>query len=285
MRISRSGSSLVFVLLMMAVISVILLAGSSALLNAARQRSALESSHIAVEMQQSAMQEGLLRLQGGTTEYGVGTSASLTARIRGFQTGTTPACSQWVQDGTGSQYAQLTTPDSNCPYYELTIRRFVIANSYTYQNQDINPNGAGTVTLTIKGTAEITFTANPAALATFSAVFCDTNNVCQPAQNGVNSFPTLSAGTVTFSNYVYTAGTTPTNTTDVMTAAAQAGTGPFILDKGYTTMETTGVAADGTQSSSLTIIRPSGTVTTPTTETFNALGLCSPDTTPPTACR
>jgi|GEM_PF-4427038 len=282
MNMHRKGSSLVFVLLTMAVVSVILLAGSSALLSAARQRSALESSHIADEMQQSAVQEGFSRIQSGTTEYGVGDSTNLTPRIRGFQTGTTPTCSQLVQDGVLSQYVQLPTPDSNCPHYELTIRRFVNTASYTYQNQDINPGGAGTITLAVKNTATITFAAITSALSSFTFVSCDATNTCTAPQTGAQ-FSTSNAAKVILSNYTYFGGTAPANTVNVLTATAQSGT--FTLDKGFTTMEATGVAADGTQTRTLTIIRPSGTLTSPTTETFTQYGLCVPDTTPSTACR
>jgi hypothetical protein len=273
----RKGSSLVYVLLTMAVVSVVLLAGSGALLSAARQRGAVESSKAAELMRQTAYQEGEWLVQKGTTQYGVtGGTTILQPILRGFSD---TACTQWiVTGGTAPLASQLAAPQQNCPRYQLAIRdRLTLSgtngDTYTYQAKDF---ATLPVDIAVGGTL-ITFTAQlPFSSVTYQ--LCNASKVCGSSSTA-NAFSVDPAS----SFYVRIIATTPAISTPDTTGVLKASSiGTFTVGKTFTTVEATGIAPDSSESRSLTIVRSSGTVTIPTTERFTDLGVCKPD---PTACR
>ena len=274
MKQRQSGSSLVFVLLTLAVISVVLLAGSAALLSAARQRSALENGKVADQMRQSALQEAFARIKQSVTVYGVaGSGTNLTPRIRGYSDAN---CQTLIPDGVIAITAQLPSGNSDCPHYELAMRNTVTTSKYVFEVQDLQSSAV----LTITGNATLNFTAISTGLTSATIT-------CLPVACSGSSLPPFVTATnptqVTLSNMVFAATAKPSDpalqVNNVLSGV------PFTITKGFTTIEATGAAADGTESRSLTIVRPSGTVTSLTTERFNAAGLCFPDTDPGTQCR
>jgi hypothetical protein len=214
-------------------------------------------------MRQSALQEGLARYtKQGITEYGVGSGASLAPRIRGFQAGT--ACQQFVVDS-GLITNQLPAGDSDCGQYELAIRKNVTTTRYTYKVQDIYDG----LVLPVTGNASLVFTG-------LTSVLTSATLACQPTACS-GTYPvviTTNATTITITGPVFAAGVKPTDDALVVTSVISDQT--FTIGKGFTTIEATGFAPDGSESRSLTIIRPSGTVTALTTQRFNVQGICQP---------
>lgn len=282
---SRKASSLVYVLVTIAAVSAVILAGSATLISSARQRNAIDSGLIAEQMARSAAQEGLLRLSlaskdGNLTkgDYGtlVNTPYSLTAATHGFATGT--SCGTLASD-TG-------TVDTDCARYKIAVRQNIgITNgSFTYSTREF-PTGTARVLNIASNASQITF--QPTVGTSMSYILCNPNCTGSPITAPQVSVP---AGAATAIQITLTY-TNPASHGTIMTVTS---VGQAVIDKGFTSIEATGIAPDGTQRTFLATVRtndslkpgdpliPTNRFFGPTSSSFSSLGICQPD---PTGCK
>ena len=284
---SRSASSLVYVLLTLAAISIVILTGVSALIASSRQRSALASADVATSMAESAVHDGLLRVNSAVLsvygEYGtyVAQPYSLASKVRGFAPNTN--CATLAAEGAAI--------DSDCPSYSLAIRKFVSASTYTYSSREF-PNDVQ-VSLPIlnnSGTMFMTLLAPPSVVTGMTYQLCNVGGCAAPV--------------ATTAGFAVVPGTTQLNLTVNYDPSAithsnilrlDSNSGNFTISRGFTAIEATGIAPDGTVQRLLATVRLNDTVSPssvlpPTTtyyrfrtaNLFTAQGVCFPDA---NACR
>ena len=129
----QSGSALLLVLLVLVGVSGVSILASRALLSAARTVATNQFEKEAETAARSGLEEAALRFnQGGLNadgEYGDGVGVAylpinqytIGLERRGYQTGTTPPCSQLMPD-TSVAASQV---DPTCPYYDIAIHRII----------------------------------------------------------------------------------------------------------------------------------------------------------------
>jgi len=129
----QSGSALLLVLLVLVGVSGVSIVASRALLSAQRENTSNQFEKGAETAARAGLEEAMLRFnKGGTNtdgEYGDGVGAAylpinqyqIGLRRRGYQSGTTPPCTQLLPD-TSVAASQI---DLNCPYYDLAIHTIV----------------------------------------------------------------------------------------------------------------------------------------------------------------
>lgn len=283
----RPASSLVYVLLTLAAISIVILTGVSALIASSRQRSALASADVATSMAESAVHDGLLRVNSAVLnangEYGtyVASPYALTSVARGFAPNTN--CATWAAEG--------ASIDADCPSYTLAVRQFVSASTYTYSSREF-PNGVE-VSLPIlnnSGTMFLTLLTPAPVVTGMTYRLCNAGGCAAPV--------------ATTAGFAITPGTTqlyltitydPTVTAHVNILRLDSNSGNFTISRGFTSIEATGIAPDGAIQRILATVRLNDTVspmppTTPATtyyrfrtaNLFTAQGVCTPDA---NACR
>ncbi len=254
---NRPASSLVLVTLSMAAVAVVILAGSRALIQSLRTRSSLDSASNARVLSEAAIQEGMQRVRkgaaGGLDGYGqYGTwnleQATLEPLTRGFSDAN---CSQVVEKN-------YTT---DCGTYKVAVRTIVKGDTYDYQVQDLP--GGSELDLVIAKPGRLGFTLRTSvdgvlAQARFDIQVYIAGRWSQK-QRGVTNYsvPTTATAFRITMNY---GGATP-SATDVALTAEQNGTltvsgDQFAIQKGYTTIEGTGLAADGSQYRTVVVFRP-----------------------------
>ncbi len=255
----KPASSLVIVLLTVAAASVVILSGAGALINTARQRGSAESRTTASLMADSALQDGYYRFANAagslTTlgQYGtVGVGQQLTAKTHGYTAGS--SCSTLASDA--------QSVDTGCPTYELAVRTVLTPQNpqtvgYTYTSRDLPLNQTIKIQLPYFSMS-ITFTVTSCAGCTFTFEELNSGGGVIHSGTGVSTFYTVTdfstkALNITATNY--NTGVNGTTHHNVLTATSPSNSNFFTIGTGFTAIEATGVAADGTKERKLAIIR------------------------------
>ncbi len=253
---TRRASSLVLVTLTMAAVAVVILAGSRALVQSLRTRSNLDSISNARALAEAAIQEGMQRARKGDPDGGLANYnqygswnvdlATLEPVTRGFSTTdcTTVAEVNYVE---------------SCGTYQLAVRTVVKATSYSFQAQDL-PDGFK-VLLDVPRAGSMGFRIR--TNTSFSGLQFDieqyngsTWGAALTNQRDLSVSNTVQAIALTVR---YGVSATPPTATDAVIIVESTGGGDgaaFAIQKGFTTVEGTGLAADGTQYRSVAILRP-----------------------------
>jgi hypothetical protein len=258
---SKPASSLVIVLLTIAASSVVILSGASALINTARQRGSGESRNVANQLADSALQDGYYRFanaSGGSLnsigQYPLsGLGNSLTAATHGFTVGS--SCATLASD------AEPVDPD--CPTYQVAVRSVVTpavpATGYTYTSRDL-PTSEPIKLWLPSFSGIITFNSSACVGCAFTLEGLDQNGNLILGQtytlNGTQSLVNTSIKSVrvTATNY-----NTAVNGTAHRAAFTVSSPNAFTIGTGFTSIEATGIATDGTTVRKLAIFRLSDT--------------------------
>lgn len=296
----KSGSTLLTVILIVAVASLTIIGGSAAVISSLRQRSSYASTLQANRMLASGFQEGMRRLDrtallNGGGEYGVGSdnynmnNYSLVGRERGYLRNS--SCLDFQLDGSGPITAALTSVrDSDCPSYQLAIRRYVAGTSYSYSSQDFPLNQP--VELRIKRNPGLNIQATNVNLLYQICTSADDLRSCDAgtvllAGTGANIANTVNKLVITATSYNIT------SHADVLKVVTTNLANHFVIAKGFTTIDVTAVAGESTQRA-VKIIRehlaltpqdpvsPPSQVTRNIASQFSAQGVCAPN---PNDCR
>lgn len=190
----QSGASLLTILLLLAVVGTLVLAGSRAIQETSRNSAVLSARDEARQMALSGIMEGLYDLNknpgaltegqyGQLTDLTVGTQYSLLPMRRGFAVNT----SCLTQSAAETINAQDSTIDGRCPYYDLAIRdRAAYASGQTditkfsLSSRDF-PQGTA-VTIPLRTTGVWLVVGNDSSINNASISLCTARGAC-----GINS--------------------------------------------------------------------------------------------------
>lgn len=277
----QAGASLLIILLIMAGVGSVVLAGSKAIIDSSRQASTTSFSTSALQIAQTGIQDGLLLYKKGfltaSGEYGdpagsTGTNYSLQNVRRGFQLNDA-TCSSFTVD-----QVQSATYNQDCPYYELSIRNVeafssaASAASYQLTSREL-PKGVGTIIpLPVNPGITLTFNTNGGIGLTYDYSTCTTLN-CQAGSESAttlgvsNSLLAINAGVLAVR---ITPHFTPSAGPHVQIVQAVAptgswGTSQIAVGKGFTTIDVTGYAG-GVQKKLILTVRPHDRLTLNSTE-------------------
>jgi Tfp pilus assembly protein PilX len=281
----KSGASLLTILLLVAVVGVMVLAGSKALQESTRTSAVLSTREEAKHMAQTGFEEALLYLNSGSSllvegEYGTitdrtaGTSYSLTPMRRGFSDVDTCA----TQTAAEAVNASSSTIVKTCPYYEVAIRNRAAylasqtnISKFVLSSLDF-PTGTA-VTIPLR-TAAVWFNvaANP-SITNVSFALCTTSSSCggsTPVSPGgvyqVND-PSL---TNRFIKITATHSIPVGSPATIVTASNSAQ--QTVIGKGYTTIDVTGYSGD-TQVRQIYTVRNGKPFLSETTGVFDQYGI------------
>lgn len=150
---SQSGSSLLLVILITTTVSVVILATSKLIIDTTRSQSAADYANLAKQMALSGIEEGLARYNGFGSgsllkvgEYGNDASANelgtSSYRLKPMRRGFYDAdC--LVPSSDTPILSEGTVYNSDCPYYDLTVRSIIRIDSpdfHTYTSRELPPN-------------------------------------------------------------------------------------------------------------------------------------------------
>ncbi|CAN5176472.1 hypothetical protein BH11PAT4_BH11PAT4_3130 [soil metagenome] len=286
---SKQASSLVIVLLTIAASSVVILSGAGALINTARQRGSNESRNVANQMADSALQDGYYRFANATAgtgsltsigQYGTPAGQNLAPTTHGPKTGTN--CVGFASDA--------ETVDTNCATYQLAVRAVVTpetpSTGYTYTSQDFPVNQAIKIWLP-SFTGSVTFTVTSCSGCSFTMQELNAAGTVIGGPYTVTNFQTVVNNQVRAVNITATNYNTAVNGTVHHNVMKVSSSTAFTVGVGFTTIEATGVAADGTTVRKLAIFRVFDTTSigaTPAvnktlktiTQQFTPEGYCKP---------
>lgn len=254
----KPASSLVIVLLTIAAASVVILSGAGALINTARQRGSAESRTNATLMADSALQDGYYRFANAAGslstlgQYGSLNGVQLSPVTHGYTKGS--SCSTLASDA--------QSVDTGCSTYQLAVRTVLTPQNpqtvgYTYTSRDLPLNQAVKVLLP-SFNLSVTFTVTSCVGCTFSFEELNAAGAVIHAGTGVSTFYTVTDGATKALNITATNYNTALNGSshhNVLKATSPSNSNFFTIGTGFTTIEATGIAADGTKERKLAIIR------------------------------
>lgn len=281
----QSGASLLTILLLIAVVGVIVLAGSRALQESSRSSAVLATETEARHAAMTGIWEGILlwntqgagifdREYGTITDRTLATSYSLTPMRRGFLANT--SCTS--QSGAEQQNQNGSTIDKSCPYYDLAIRD---RGAYSSAQTDISkfalssrdfPNGVAEKVALRSTSVWLNVPADP-NIQRVNIALCVLYTSCggaSPVAPG-GSLP-ISDPSLTYHYMQITViyNSVPANPITVLTASQSPS--QTVLGKGYITIDATGYSGE-TQVRMVYTLRAGQIFLSPFTGVFDQYGI------------